>query len=80
MESDINYISSSDFDDYLEKINFKGPHTNINKDEDPLQIILQARFGSELWRYFLLAALLIALIEMAIARNVKKDVEGLNKT
>ena len=80
MESDMNYISSSDFDDYLEKINFKGPHTNINKDEDPLQIILQARFGSELWRYFLLAALLIALIEMAIARNVKKDVEGLNKT
>ena len=76
MESDINYLSSSDFNDYLEKINFKGLHVRINKDEDPLQVILQARFGSELWRYFLLSALLIALVEMTIARNVKKELEG----
>jgi hypothetical protein len=36
-------------------------------------MILQARFGSELWRYFLLAAIILALIEMAVARNSKKE-------
>ncbi len=41
--------------------------------------ILQARFGSELWRYFLLVAIILALIEMTIARNTKKDLEGLHK-
>jgi len=78
VESDMNYLSSDEFDDYLEKINFKGLHTSINKDEDPLQLILQARFGSELWKYFLLAAILIALVEMTIARNVKKELEGVS--
>jgi hypothetical protein len=78
MESNTNYLSTDEFDDYLEKINFKGLHTSINKDEDPLQLILQGRFGSELWKYFLLAAILIALVEMTIARNVKKELEGVS--
>jgi len=78
MESNTNYLSTDEFNDFLEKINFKGLHTSINKDEDPLQLILQARFGSELWKYFLLAALLIALAEMTIARNVKKELEGVS--
>jgi hypothetical protein len=45
----------------------------IGKEENPLQVILQARFGSELWRYFLITALLLALVEMTIARNIKKE-------
>jgi hypothetical protein len=69
----MKYLSSDEFDDYLEKINFKGTHLRIEKDEDPLQLILQARFGSELWRYFLLAAILVALVEMTIARSAKKE-------
>ncbi len=73
VESDIKYLTESDFDDYLEEINFKGSHIKIEKEEDPLKVILQARFGSELWRYFLIAALFFALIEMTIARNVKKE-------
>jgi len=40
-------------------------------------MILQARFGSELWRYFVLIAILLALVEMTIARNAKKEMEGL---
>ncbi len=38
---------------------------------------MQARFGSELWRYFLLVAIILALIEMTIARNAKKELEGI---
>lgn len=76
-ESVTDYLNDNDFDEYLEKINFYGRHVRINKGENPEQMILQARFGSELWRYFLLAAILLALIEMTIARNAKKEIDGL---
>jgi len=73
LESNVNYISDDEFEDYLKEINFKGAHIKITKGEDPITIILQARFGSELWRYFLIAAFLLALIEMTIARSAKKE-------
>ncbi|MFA6457169.1 MAG: BatA domain-containing protein [Bacteroidota bacterium] len=37
------------------------------------QTIAESRFGIELWRYFLLAALLVALAEMIIARETKQN-------
>jgi len=73
LESNINYILDDEFEDYLKEINFKGAHIKITKGEDPVTLILQARFGSELWRYFLFAAFLLALIEMTIARSAKKE-------
>ncbi|MCH7773266.1 MAG: BatA domain-containing protein [Bacteroidetes bacterium] len=73
LESNVNYISDDEFEDYLKEINFKGSHIKITKGEDPVTLILQARFGSELWRYFLMAAFLLALIEMTIARSAKKE-------
>ena len=76
-ESVTEYLSESEFDEYLEKINFNGKHLRIDKSENPAQMILQARFGSELWRYFLLFAILLALVEMTVARNAKKELEGL---
>jgi hypothetical protein len=76
-ESVTEYFSESEFDDYLKKINFNGKHIQIDKNENPTQMILQARFGSELWRYFVLIAILLALVEMTIARNAKKEIEGL---
>lgn len=75
-ESVTKYLSESDFEDYLDKIEFGGKYILIDKDEDPSQMILQARFGSELWRYFVLIAILLALVEMTIARNAKKELEG----
>lgn len=72
-ESVTKYYSQDKFADYLKKINFKGKYFNIDKNEDPVKIITQARFGSELWKYFLLGAILLALIEMAIARNTKGE-------
>jgi hypothetical protein len=35
-------------------------------------VVLQSRFGVELWKYFLIGALVIALIEMMIARESKQ--------
>jgi hypothetical protein len=43
---------------------------------DQLQAtILQSRFGVELWKYCLLAALLLAIAEMLIARDSRKNIE-----
>jgi uncharacterized membrane protein len=77
-ESVTEYIGAGEFEEYLEKINFSGRHISIDKNENPAQMILQARFGSELWRYFVIFAILLALVEMTIARNAKKEIEGLN--
>jgi len=76
-ESKTEYSDKSEFEEYLKSINFAGNHISINKDENISQKIMQARFGSELWRYFLLVAIILALIEMTIARNAKKDLEGI---
>ncbi|NNL20823.1 MAG: VWA domain-containing protein [Ignavibacteriaceae bacterium] len=77
LESVVEYLSENDFVNYLKGIKFKGTFLMIDNDENPVQQILQARFGSELWRYFLIAAIFIALIEMAIARNAKKEIAEL---
>ena len=73
LESNASYISEDEFEEYLEEINFRGSHIKITKGEDPVALIMQARFGSELWRYFLMAAFLLAIIEMTIARAAKKE-------
>jgi hypothetical protein len=60
-------------EEYLNRINFKGRFFVVPANENPSGVILQSRFGSELWKYFLFAALLLAIIEMAVARSAKKD-------
>jgi hypothetical protein len=72
-ESVTKYLSKEDFQKYLDEIHFKGKHISISRNENPSQIVLQSRFGSELWRLFLIASLITALAEMAIARSAKKD-------
>ncbi len=73
LESITTSLSDDEFEEYLSAINFKGKHFKINKDENPVEVIQQARFGSELWKIFILAAIITALIEMLVARNVKKE-------
>lgn len=72
-ESVTKYLRDEDFQKYLNEIHFKGKLISISKSENPSQIVMQSRFGSELWRWFLIAALITALVEMAIARSAKKD-------
>ena len=71
--SELNYLSNNEFEEYLKEINFTGVHLNISPEENFSAAIYQSRFGSELWRYFVLAAMLVALIEMFISRSAKKD-------
>lgn len=77
-ESKTDYENKSKLEDYLKEINFQGKYVSIEKDSNITEKILQSRFGSELWRYFLIVAIILALLEMTIARNTKKELEGIN--
>ncbi|MDP4115240.1 MAG: BatA and WFA domain-containing protein [Bacteroidota bacterium] len=72
-ESSSKYLQEKELLAYLKDINFKGIYTSIDPKNDPAKLILQARFGSELWKMFVVLALLAALVEMAIARTAKKE-------
>ena len=76
-ESITEYADESEFENYLDQIKFAGKYVSIDKESNISEKIMQARFGSELWRYFLLVAIILALIEMTVARNAKKDLEGI---
>ena len=73
LESVTKYLNNDEFKEYLNKINFKGQYIEVGKQDDPAKIIMQSRFGSELWKYFLFIALILALIEMIIARSSKRE-------
>ena len=76
-ESFADYADEEAIEDYLSKIGFNGIYYFIKADDDYNSIIYQARFGTELWRLFLLVALLLAIIEMIVAKNSKKDIAEL---
>ena len=75
-ESVTKYLDNDEFEEYLKKIDFKGKFINVGGNQDPAKIVLQSRFGSELWKYFILIAIILAFVEMAVARNAKKDLAG----
>jgi hypothetical protein len=78
-ESKTEYLSKSDLKDYLDKTGFKGKYTGINSGDNLISAVLQSRYGSELWKYFLIVALLLAITEMAVARSAKKEMDGIEK-
>ncbi|HEX3072859.1 MAG TPA: BatA domain-containing protein, partial [Ignavibacteriales bacterium] len=73
LESNTVSLSSGELDEYFQKIGFKGRKFLIEPDANYSNTIQQARFGSELWKLFLMLGLILALIEMALARNVKAE-------
>jgi hypothetical protein len=59
---------------YFEEIGAANAPTTIDPDDDLEAATARARASAELWKPLLLAALLLALIETAVARVSKKDV------
>ena len=53
-----------------------GSVTTLDEGSEIRAQILQSRFGVELWRYCVLAALLLAIAEMLIARTSRKSAEA----
>jgi hypothetical protein len=50
----------------------KAVHTS-GKIEEVQRAITESRLGTELWKLFLIAAILVAIIEMLIARDTKNS-------
>lgn len=75
LESDMRSYSADEFVSYLKSINFKGNDFTVDTAGDYVSMIRQARFGSELWRIFLILALVLAVVEMTVARSSKKETE-----
>jgi hypothetical protein len=73
LESNTTKLTANEIDDYLKAINFKGKSLNLEPGSNYTAKIQQARFGSELWRIFLIIAFILALIEMMVARSNKKE-------
>ena len=71
LESNFETISLNEFIDQIESSN--NSVVNIIPSDDYLAKITTARYGSELWKLFLIIALLLALVEMYVARSAKKD-------
>jgi len=79
-ESKAEYLTAGEFENYLEEIKFKGKHITLPVNENPIALIQQARYGTELWKIFLMIALLLAITEMTIARSSKKDLVEVEQT
>jgi hypothetical protein len=77
-ESVTKYTDNDEIENYLTQIGFNGVYYFIEPNENYNSIIYQARFGTELWRLFLLLAFILAIIEMAVAKNSKKDIVETN--
>lgn len=71
LESNLEIILMDKFIDKIENLN--NSVVKIAPSDDYLSKITTARYGSELWKLFLIIALLLALVEMYIARSAKKD-------
>lgn len=51
----------------------------IDRPSGGERVILESRFGVELWKYFLIAALVAAVAEMIVARDSRKNMEALDQ-
>ncbi|NUN70926.1 MAG: BatA domain-containing protein [Bacteroidetes bacterium] len=70
MESDGIPAAKSDIDGLRGRVGIgDDAFAQLSPDADIVSTVMESRFGIELWRYFLIAALLVALAEMAVARE-----------
>jgi len=75
-ESNLTPFSQNDFESFLNDNSFKGTILNMDNSNYKNEIA-KARYGSELWQIFLIISLILALIEMFVAKNAKKDLANL---
>jgi hypothetical protein len=74
-ESQITKSSSADMDNLLNRLGIESSvvHT-VNQTSDLERNVLESRFGVELWKYCLMLALAVAIIELLVARTTKGEI------
>jgi hypothetical protein len=69
-ESDLRHVSGENLATFLHTIGIEESQVQRLKMSDKLEAsVLESRLGIELWKYLLAAAVVIALAEMAVARE-----------
>jgi hypothetical protein len=73
-ESQTSKASTAEMENLLKHLGIEGGtvHT-LSQTADLERSVLESRFGVELWKYFLMLALVIAIIELLVARTTKRE-------
>lgn len=72
-ESVLESETENEFENYLKQTGYEGKFLSLSADDDYLKEIYQSRFGTELWKYFLIIVLMLAIAESLLSRSTKKD-------
>jgi hypothetical protein len=73
-ESDLRTVTGDDAATLWQSLGVEADRARVLEPGDNVaETIKESRYGLELWRYLLGAALLLAMIEMAISRERKND-------
>ncbi len=81
-ESNLTKLDESKLKDFANNSFPRGSIKILSADIDPIQVIKQERYGTELWKLFLFIVIILLVMEMIIARSNKKDlitIEQINK-
>ena len=78
-ESDGRRISGDELSGFWKRFGVQTSFVrSLGHGEQIQSTVLQSRFGVELWKYLIGLALLLALLEMFIARDSKKEAQSLS--
>lgn len=77
-ESDLRIADDRSLDEFWQRLGIASSavHT-LSQDEQLQASVVQSRYGVELWKYCIILAILLSLLEMAIARDSRKAVNQL---
>ncbi|MEJ5305132.1 MAG: VWA domain-containing protein [Ignavibacteria bacterium] len=76
-ESNLTKLKDDEFEKFA-KLSFPSSRFRIlNLEVNPQEIIAQERYGTELWKLFLILAIICLVIEMIIARASKNDLKNI---
>lgn len=80
-ESDGRRISGDELSEFWKRFGVQSSFVRFLGHGEQLQsAVVQSRFGVELWKYLIGLALLLALLEMIVARDSKKEAQSLFPT
>jgi len=73
-ESDLRKIPDAELENFFKTLGVGASQITLVKSDGKLNsVVLQSRYGVELWKFFLATALMLALIEMSVARGPRAE-------
>jgi hypothetical protein len=74
-ESETGRPASAEMDNLLKHIGIESSAVRtVDQTPELERKVLESRYGVELWKYFLMLALVVAIIELLVARTTKREI------